>query len=79
MCRQSAQKSKLASVTQVCQVNLQSLAVVLLLVLGELVLGLGDLELALTLEGDQAHTKVGASKVDGEELALLVTSGPLTC
>ena len=60
------------------RLNSQSLAVLLLLLLSELVLGLGDLELALALKGDETHTQVGASKVHGEELALLVTGGPLT-
>lgn len=50
----------------------QLLALLLLLLLGETVLCLRDLELALAVEGDEADAEVGASEVDGEVLALLL-------
>lgn len=74
--RHSAQKSNLASAPPI-KLNPQFLAVLLLLVLGETVLGLHDLELSTAAEGDEADTQVGASKVDGEVLAGLLTRGPL--
>lgn len=55
----------------------QILAFLLLLLLGETVLGLRDLKLAVALERDEADTEVGASKVDGEVLALLLSGRPL--
>jgi hypothetical protein len=54
----------------------QLLAVLLLLLLGEAVLGLRDLKLALALEGDEADAEVGATEIDGEELARLLPSRP---
>jgi hypothetical protein len=57
--------------------NLQLLAFLLLLLFGKAVLCLSNLKLALAFEGDETDTEVGSSKVDGEVLALLLTSGPL--
>jgi len=54
----------------------QALAVGLLLLVRELVLGLRDREFALALEVDQADAQVGAAKVDGEVLADLLAGRP---
>ena len=54
----------------------QALAVGLLLLLRELVLGLRDREFALALEVDQADAQVGAAEIDGEVLADLLAGRP---
>ena len=54
----------------------QALAVGLLLLVRELVLGLRDREFALALEVDQADAQVGAAEVDGEVLADLLAGRP---
>lgn len=55
----------------------QLLPLFLLLLLGQPVLGLRDLELAVALEFDKADTEIGSSEIKGEILADLVTCGPL--
>lgn len=55
----------------------QVLAVLLLLGLGQLVLGLGHVELARPAQGDVADAEVGPSEVDGDERARLVARGVL--
>jgi hypothetical protein len=46
--------------------------ILLLLLLSQTVLGLGDLELAVSLESDKANTKIGSSEVESDEVANLL-------
>jgi len=78
--RHSAQKSSLIIrfAAQLISMYSQLLSVVLLLLLGKTVLSLGDFELALSHQGDETDTQVGSSEIQGEELSLLLSSGPLS-
>lgn len=60
--RHSAQKSRLRSASWRRDYP-QLLSVFLLLLLGQTVLGLSDLEFAFTEEGNEADSKVGTSQV----------------
>lgn len=55
----------------------QLLAVLLLLLLGQTVLRLRNLELSVPVQRDEADSQVGSSQVEGEVLADLFASGPL--
>jgi hypothetical protein len=55
----------------------QGLAIFLLLLLCQTVLGLSHLELAVTKEGDEADTQVGASQVEGKVFANFLAGGVL--
>lgn len=61
-----------ASISKVIIAFSQLLALVLLLLFSETVLGLSDLELALSVESDETDAKVGSSEIDGEILALFL-------
>lgn len=66
--RHSAQKSSLRSALHVgC--GLQLLAVLLLLLLGQSVLGLSDFEFAFTEQSDETDSEIGSSEVESEILA----------
>lgn len=56
-------------------VDAQLLPLVLLLLLGQPVLGLGDLEPPLSVQGDQTDPQVGTTEVDGEVFTGLFTAG----
>jgi hypothetical protein len=53
------------------------LPVVLLLLLGETVLCLRDLELPVALESDEADSEVGSTEIEGEVLADFLAGRPL--
>lgn len=51
--------------------NAQRRAVLLLLLVRQTVLGLGELELAVALEGDEADAEIGPAEVERDEVARL--------
>jgi hypothetical protein len=53
------------------------LPVVLLLLLGETVLCLRDLELPVALEGDEADSEIGSAEIEGEVIADFFAGRPL--
>ncbi len=82
--RHCAQKSNLhaglvsrAASPSLVTLYAQLVAVLLLLLLGQAVLGRGDLEFALAHERDETDTQVSTSEVEREELARLLAGGVL--
>jgi hypothetical protein len=57
--------------------SLQLLAILLLLLLRETVLGLGDLKFARSQKGHKTDTQVRSSEVEREVFSLLLSRGPL--
>jgi len=53
----------------------QFLSIFLLLLFGQPVFGLGDLEPTLSVEGDEADPQVGTTEIDSEELSGLFALG----
>ena len=53
----------------------QFLSIFLLLLFGQPVFGLGDLEPTLSVEGDEADPQVGTTEIDSEELSRLFALG----
>ena len=58
-------------------VHIQLLAILLLLLLGQAVLGLSHLKLAVAEQGDEADAQVGAAQVESEVLADFLAGGVL--
>jgi hypothetical protein len=74
--RHSAQKSRLESaLSHVGYVQL--LTILLLLLLSQSVLGLGDFEFAFTEQSDKTDSKIGSSEIEGEVLANFCSFGVL--
>jgi hypothetical protein len=57
--------------------NAQLLPILLLLLLGQPVLGLRDLKLAVALQVDKADPEIGSSQVEGEIFADFLAGWPL--
>jgi hypothetical protein len=55
----------------------QLLPILLLLLLGQSILGLSDLKLALSLQSDETHSEVGTTEIDSEVFSLFLTLGVL--
>jgi hypothetical protein len=74
--RHSAQKSRLESALSHVG-YLQLLTVLLLLLLSQSVLGLGDFEFAFTEQSNETNSEIGSSKIEGEVLANFCSFGVL--
>lgn len=80
--RHSAQKSSLSNQLEpllpyYTAGNAQLLPILLLLLLGQPILGLRDFKLAVALEVDKADSEVGSSQVEGEVFADFLAGRPL--
>lgn len=64
--------SDLGSLTHSPSIHSQLGTILLLLLIGQAVLCLGDLETTFTEQSHKADTEIGASKVKSEELSLLL-------
>lgn len=54
--------------------SLQLLTITLLLLFSQPILCLGDLEFTMSLQGDQAHSEVGTTEIDGEVFTLFLST-----
>jgi hypothetical protein len=71
-CPEKARIPRLSRAEEVEGKDEQLDTILLLLLLSQTVLGLGDLELAVSLESDKANTKIGSSEVESDEVANLL-------